>query len=34
MIYGIDSVHGDNNPASATLFTHGVAMGATHDQSG
>jgi beta-glucosidase len=31
MIYGIDSVHGDNNLAGATLFPHNVGMGATHD---
>ncbi|MGH8860811.1 MAG: glycoside hydrolase family 3 N-terminal domain-containing protein [Jatrophihabitantaceae bacterium] len=33
MIYGIDSVHGDNNLAGATLFPHNVGMGATHDQA-
>lgn len=33
MIYGIDSVHGDNNLAGATLFPHNVGMGATHDPS-
>ncbi len=31
MIYGIDSVHGDNNLAGATLFPHNVGMGATRD---
>jgi beta-glucosidase len=33
MIYGIDSVHGDNNLAGATLFPHNVGMGATRDPS-
>jgi beta-glucosidase len=31
IIYGIDSVHGDNNLAGATLFPHNVGMGATRD---
>ncbi len=31
LIYGIDSVHGDNNLAGATLFPHNVGMGATRD---
>lgn len=31
MIYGIDSVHGDNNLAGATLFPHNIGMGATRD---
>jgi beta-glucosidase len=33
MIYGIDTVHGDNNLAGATLFPHNVGIGATHDPS-
>ena len=31
MIYGIDSVHGDNNLAGATVFPHNIGMGATRD---
>ena len=31
MIYGIDSVHGDNNLAGATLFPHNIGIGATRD---
>ncbi|SHG32760.1 beta-glucosidase [Jatrophihabitans endophyticus] len=31
MIYGIDSVHGDNNLAGATLFPHNIGLGATRD---
>lgn len=29
MIYGIDSVHGDNNVYGATIFPHNVGLGAT-----
>jgi beta-glucosidase len=31
LLYGIDSVHGDNNLVGATIFPHNVAMGATRD---
>ncbi|WP_235022707.1 glycoside hydrolase family 3 protein [Amycolatopsis alkalitolerans] len=31
LLYGIDSVHGDNNLIGATIFPHNVAMGATRD---
>ncbi len=31
MIYGEDSVHGDNNLAGATVFPHNIGMGATRD---
>ncbi len=31
LIYGIDSVHGDNNLSGATLFPHNIGMGATRD---
>ena len=31
MIYGIDSVHGDNNLAGATIFPHNIGIGATRD---
>ena len=31
LIYGIDSVHGDNNLAGATLFPHNIGIGATRD---
>jgi beta-glucosidase len=31
LIYGIDSVHGDNNLVGATIFPHNIAMGATRD---
>src|SRR3954451_9726522 len=31
IIYGIDSVHGDNNLAGATIFPHNIGMGATRD---
>ena len=31
MIYGIDSVHGDNNLAGATVFPHDINIGATRD---
>jgi beta-glucosidase len=31
LIYGEDSVHGDNNLVGATLFPHNIGMGATRD---
>jgi beta-glucosidase len=31
LIYGIDSVHGDNNLVGATIFPHNIGMGAAHD---
>ncbi|MCQ4045255.1 glycoside hydrolase family 3 protein [Streptomyces rubrisoli] len=31
LLYGIDSVHGDNNLVGATIFPHNIAMGATRD---
>ncbi|HEY2042130.1 MAG TPA: glycoside hydrolase family 3 N-terminal domain-containing protein [Jatrophihabitans sp.] len=31
LIYGEDSVHGDNNLAGATVFPHNIGMGATRD---
>jgi beta-glucosidase len=31
LIYGIDSVHGDNNLLGATVFPHNIGMGATRD---
>jgi beta-glucosidase len=31
LIYGIDSVHGDNNLVGATIFPHNIGMGATRD---
>jgi beta-glucosidase len=31
LVYGIDSVHGDNNLVGATIFPHNIGMGATHD---
>ena len=31
IIYGIDSVHGDNNLAGATLFPHNIGIGASRD---
>jgi beta-glucosidase len=31
LLYGIDSVHGDNNLVGATVFPHNNAMGATRD---
>lgn len=31
LLYGIDSVHGDNNLVGATVFPHNIAMGATRD---
>jgi beta-glucosidase len=31
LIYGIDSVHGDNNLQGATIFPHNIGMGATRD---
>ena len=31
LIYGIDSVHGDNNLAGATVFPQNIGMGATRD---
>ena len=31
LIYGIDSVHGDNNLAGATLFPHNIGIGASRD---
>ncbi|MDI5967575.1 glycoside hydrolase family 3 protein [Streptantibioticus silvisoli] len=31
ILYGIDSVHGDNNLVGATIFPQNIAMGATRD---
>ncbi|HEU4533967.1 MAG TPA: glycoside hydrolase family 3 N-terminal domain-containing protein, partial [Polyangiaceae bacterium] len=31
LLFGVDAVHGNNNVVGATLFPHGVALGATHD---
>jgi beta-glucosidase len=31
LVYGIDSVHGDNNLVGATVFPHNIGMGATRD---
>jgi beta-glucosidase len=31
LMYGIDSVHGDNNLVGATIFPHNIGMGAAHD---
>ena len=31
LIYGVDSVHGDNNILGATVFPHNIGMGATRD---
>jgi len=31
LIYGVDSVHGHNNLAGATIFPHNIGMGATRD---
>ncbi|MDT3445019.1 glycoside hydrolase family 3 protein [Pseudofrankia sp. BMG5.37] len=31
LLYGTDSVHGDNNLIGATIFPHNIAMGATRD---
>jgi beta-glucosidase len=31
LIYGIDSVHGDNNLVGATIFPHNIGIGAAHD---
>jgi beta-glucosidase len=31
LIYGLDTVHGDNNMAGATIFPHNIGMGATRD---
>ena len=31
IVYGIDSVHGDNNLGGATIFPHNIGMGAAHD---
>jgi beta-glucosidase len=31
IIYGLDTVHGDNNMAGATIFPHNIGMGATRD---
>jgi beta-glucosidase len=31
LLYGIDSVHGDNNLRGATVFPHNIGMGATRD---
>ncbi len=31
LLYGIDSVHGDNNLVGATVFPHNIGMGATRD---
>jgi beta-glucosidase len=33
LLYGIDSVHGDNNLAGATIFPHNIGLGATRDQA-
>ncbi len=33
LIYGLDTVHGDNNMAGATLFPHNIGIGATRDPS-
>ena len=31
LVYGIDSVHGDNNLVGATIFPHNIGIGATRD---
>jgi beta-glucosidase len=31
ILYGIDSVHGDNNMQGATVFPHNIGLGATRD---
>ena len=31
ILYGIDSVHGDNNMAGATVFPHNIGLGASRD---
>ncbi len=31
LIYGLDTVHGDNNMAGATIFPHNIGMGATRN---
>ncbi|HEV7648608.1 MAG TPA: glycoside hydrolase family 3 N-terminal domain-containing protein, partial [Actinophytocola sp.] len=31
LLYGIDSVHGDNNLVGATIFPHNIGMGAARD---
>ena len=31
LVYGIDSVHGDNNLVGATIFPHNIGIGAAHD---
>ncbi|TVT59487.1 beta-glucosidase, partial [Amycolatopsis rhizosphaerae] len=31
LLYGIDSVHGDNNLVGATVFPHDIGLGATRD---
>ena len=31
LLYGIDSVHGDNNLGGATIFPHNIGLGATRD---
>jgi len=31
LIYGLDTVHGDNNMAGATIFPHNIGMGAARD---
>src|SRR3954447_13140516 len=31
LLYGIDSVHGDNNLVGATIFPHNIGMGATRN---
>jgi beta-glucosidase len=31
LLYGIDSVHGNNNLVGATIFPHNIGMGATRD---
>ncbi|MFI9815367.1 glycoside hydrolase family 3 protein [Saccharothrix variisporea] len=31
LLYGVDSVHGNNNLVGATIFPHNIALGATRD---
>jgi beta-glucosidase len=31
LVYGLDTVHGDNNLQSATIFPHNIGIGATRD---
>lgn len=33
IIYGIDSVHGNNNLMNATIFPHNIALGAANDEN-